>query len=263
MKKSQVQDEFIRKRIERQKRIRRRRLIISFYVFIVLLLCTGVVLSLTVFFPIEKLTVTGSAIYTQEEVLSVAEIKKDDNIFAINKNAVLNRLKKKLPYIEEIKLERQLPSTLKIKVYDAEEFASYVKNNAFFIVSKSGWVLSKKTEPPENLTKIYGVDIDCKIGTQLKFKNEDEEILVNSISDFLSQQKIQTDYINISDKLWLEVGVQGRFTVNLGTSNYIEEKIKHLSGMIKNIPQEKQGKINLSMWTTDNTQGTFTAENAE
>ena len=39
--------------------------------------------------------------------------------------------------------------------------------------------------------------------------------------------------------------------------NNLQEKIRHLSSMIKEIDPKKQGEINLSMWTSDNTQGTF------
>lgn len=263
MKKSQVQDEFIRKRMERQRRIRKRRLLISFFVFLFLLFCTGIVLSFTVFFPIEKLTVEGSAVYTQEQVLSVADIKKGDNIFAISKKSVLNKLKKELPYVEELEFKRELPSTLKIKIHDAEDFAMYVKKDIYYTVSESGWILCKNIEPSQNLFEIRGASVDCKVGTQIKFKKSEEEQLIKEITESLNQNELKINYIDISSKISLQVGVQDRFTVNIGTSNYLEEKVRHLTGMIKNIPEEKSGKIDLSMWTTDNTQGTFKAENAE
>ena len=63
--------------------------------------------------------------------------------------------------------------------------------------------------------------------------------------------------------LELKVKVENRFEVLLGTQNNLEEKVKHLGGMIREIDPEKQGKINLSMWTLDNPQGTFTQEVAE
>ena len=151
MKKTQVNDEFIRKRMERQKRIRKRRLIISFYILIFVLLCVGAVLSLTVFFPIEKLKVEGSAIYTQQEILSVADINTGDNLFAISKKTVLSRLKAKLPYVEKIEFERKLPGEFKIKVTDAEEFAVYKIKEEYYTVSEQGWVLKKSSQPSNKI----------------------------------------------------------------------------------------------------------------
>ncbi len=263
MKKTQVQDEFIRKRIERQKRIRKRRMLFGFFFFIILSICVAIVLSFTVFFPIENLTATGSAIYTDKEILSSAGIKKGDNLLAISEKAVLNQLKKKLPYIETVEFEKTLPSTLKVKVSDAEEFAAYSKKDVYYTVSESGWVLKKDTVAPENIYVVLGVDVECKVGTQIIFKDEETATLVKEISKSLLANEMHIDYIDVTDKVSIYIGVDDRFTVELGTSNFINEKINHLAGMIEKIPEENRGKINLSMWTTDNTQGTFKAENAQ
>ena len=58
--------------------------------------------------------------------------------------------------------------------------------------------------------------------------------------------------------LSITLQVDNRFEVNLGTSNYVNEKIKHLSGMIQKIDPSESGNIDLSMWTNDNSRGTFT-----
>ena len=68
---------------------------------------------------------------------------------------------------------------------------------------------------------------------------------------------IRVTRVDITDELAITVGVDGRFTVNLGTSNYIDKKFAHLSGMIKNMDASAAGKINLSMWTPSNTEGSF------
>ena len=85
MKKEVVRDEFIRKRMERQRKLRKRRLIAFFIVFIILLLCVGAVLSFTVFFPIDNISVKGSKIYSSQEILSKCNIGKGDNLFAVNR----------------------------------------------------------------------------------------------------------------------------------------------------------------------------------
>ncbi len=263
MKKTQVNDEFIRKRIERQRRIRKRRLLIFFFCFTVLLICVGIALCFTVFFPIERLSASGSAIYDSKQIINAAELEIGDNLFAISKSTVLKKLQKQLPYIESVELKRKLPSELNIKVKDAEEFAAYHIKNQYYIVSQSGWVLTKQNEASEKVPEILGVAAACEVGTEIEFKNSEQKDLIEQILQSLSAEELSIDYIDISDTLSLKVGVEGRFVVNIGTSNNIEEKIKHLAGMVESIPNEKRGKINLSMWTTDNTQGTFTAENAE
>ena len=63
--------------------------------------------------------------------------------------------------------------------------------------------------------------------------------------------------MDITDELAITVKAENRFNVNFGSANFLENKFAHLAGMIKNIGADKTGKINLSMWTNSQTQGTF------
>ncbi len=263
MKQERPQDEFIRKRMERQKKIRKRRLIISFVFLICLSLCVGVILSLTVFFPIENISISGSKVYNAEQILKKSGIEIGDNLFTVSASSVQSRLKSKLPYIESIAFERELPGTLKIKVKDSSEYACYLVKDKYYTVSKDNWVLSESESPPENIFVITGSKALCNVGSAVKFSDEETKVLMEELISALGQEKVEINAVDISDKVALKIEVDGRFSVNLGTSNNIPEKIKHLNSMIKEISPEKRGKINLSMWSTTNTKGTFIEEIAE
>ncbi|MBR2040689.1 MAG: FtsQ-type POTRA domain-containing protein [Clostridia bacterium] len=103
MKKEPVRDEFVKKRMERQKKIRKRRLTAFFIIFVILAVCTAVVLSFTVFFPIESIKITGSKIYSAEEILDASKIVKGDNLFAVSQKKTQTAIKHKLPFVDEIK----------------------------------------------------------------------------------------------------------------------------------------------------------------
>ncbi len=260
MKKEIQRDEFLRKRMERQRKIRKRRLTAFFIIFIIMLLCIGAVLSFTVFFPIQNINVKGSEIYSQEEILTASGIKKGDNLFAVSKDKTQNILKKKLPFVESVDFERSLPDSLKITVKDAVEFASYSVKGNYYKVSSSGWVLEKSTEKPENLLNII-CNVKCAVGNQIIYNDSAEKEILDNITAAFKEKNIKVNIIDISNQVAIELRVEDRFDVNLGTANNITEKINHLEGMIKSIKPESKGKINLSMWTNDNTKGHFTAEN--
>ncbi len=261
MKKEVVRDEFIRKRIERQRKIRKRRLVAFFIVFIILLLCVGVVLSFTVFFPIDNISVKGSKIYSAEEILAECEISKGDNLFAVSRAETERILKKKLPYIESVAFNRELPGSLKLTVKDAVEFAGYNVDDIYYIVSSENWVLEKSFEQPENLLLITANDVKCKVGSQIEFNDITQEEIISELTSVLKKEKINVTQIDTSNTLEIKLNVEGRLQVNLGTRNNITEKIKHLNGMLTKISEEKSGKINLSMWSNTNKNGTFIAEN--
>jgi len=258
LKKEVPRDEFIRKRMERQRRIRKRRLIAFFIFFIILSICVGITLSLTVFFPIEKINVKGSKIYSSEEILRFCDIEKGDNLFTVNSKSSEEKLRKSLPYVESIELERKLPNELTVKVKDAEEFACYKSGSRLYIVSKSGWVLKETDKIPKNIIGIKANGIKCEIGSMALFEDKEVKTVIDEITSALKEQNISINEIDITDTLSITVKVENRFEVELGNRNNITEKARHLAGMIKNIPEKKSGKINLSMWTSTNTQGTFT-----
>ena len=263
MNKKITQDEFLRKRAARQRKIRKRRLKIFFTFFVIFLIGLSVVLCLTVFFPIENLTAKGSALYKAEEIIKASDIELGDNLFALTEGGTLKKIRAKLPYIESLKFKRTLPGSLMITVKDADEYACYYDGKAYYTVSKSGWVLKKEYEPPENIFTVKGAKVDCKVGAAIVFKDEENRELTERIVESLSDEKLIINTVDITDKLSIVLRVDGRFNVDLGTANYIPEKIKHLASMVENIPEEKAGRINLSMWTNTNTQGTFVQETNE
>ena len=263
MKKNVTQDEFLRKRAERQRKIRKRRLKIFFTLFVVFLLALSAVLCLTVFFPIEELTAKGSALYKSEEIIKASEIELGDNLFALAKGRTLKKIKSELPYIESLEFKRKLPNSLTITVKDADEYATYYDGKAYYTVSKSGWVLKKDYEPPQNILTVIGAKVGCKVGTEIVFKDEERKALAEKTVEVLSEEKLLINSIDVTDKLSIILKVEDRFIVDLGTANFIPEKIRHLASMVENISEEKSGKINLSMWTNDNTQGTFVEESNE
>ena len=274
LKKEVVRDEFIRKRMERRRKIRKRRLITIFIVFVILLLCVGVLLSFTVFFPIDNISAKGSKIYSSKEILAECEITKGDNLFAVSRAETEKTLKKKLPYIyglggrdvrvediEGVTFERTLPGTLKLTVKDAVEFAGYKVDDVYYIVSSQDWVLYKSFDEPENLLIIIANDVKCKVGAKIEYKDTAQQEIISELTSILKQENIKATQIDTSNVLEIKLNVEGRLQVNLGTRNNITEKIKHLNGMLTKIPEEKSGKINLSMWSSTNKNGTFTAEN--
>lgn len=257
MKQDYGNDQFLQKRKERQKKIRKRRIKVFFILFMLVLLVTGAVLSLTVLFPIKNITAKGSKIYTAEQIIKYSGIEIEDNLFTVSEKHALNNLKKVLPFVENVELERSLPDTLNIKITDAKEYACYGINDKYYTVSKSGWVLAEYTEKPQNVILIICKNVKCKTGTVIELSEESSHNTAQTIIDELLKRKITVDYVDITEITSLKAKVNGRFLVNFGTSVDLEPKIKHLNSMMQEIGEKKTGIINLNMWNSQNTQGTF------
>ncbi len=257
MKSEPIRDEFLEKRKARQRKARRKHLITGFIALIVALVITAVALCLTVFFPITKINVSGSKIYTSDEIILNSDIKIGDNIFTFGEKNATKSLKSKLPFIEKIEFKRELPGTLTIKVSDATAYYCVLQNGAYYNVSKAGWVLEKTDEKNDGVFEIKTSKIKCAVGSEIVFEDEQSyQMLINTIK-LLEKNKIKIDYVDVTNSITIKAGVEGRFDVNFGTENYLENKIKHLKVSIENIGENKKGEINLSMWNDQNKQGTF------
>lgn len=251
-----MQSDINKRRASRQRIARRRRLKIAFIFFLIIALITLAIMCFTVFFPIKRINVSGSNIYSKSEVIKASGITTDDNLFVVSQEKIEKNIRKKLPYIDSVKLKRTLPDAVILTVVDAKEYAYYTHEDKFYILSSAGYVLKCQDEQPENVFEIITSGISGNVGEKAVYKNTAEEELINLLITELSNEQINIDKIDVSNILELNVMVDGRFDVYLGTNEYTHEKIAHLASMIQSIT-DRGGKINLSMWTPTNSQGTF------
>ena len=95
------------------------------------------------------------------------------------------------------------------------------------------------------------------VGKEVIFASEKTGELIQRLLVAVKERNLSVNAIDVSEELSIQMKVEGRFLVDLGTSNDLENKIGHLTAMIDSIDPEKTGKINLSMWTSAKTEGTF------
>lgn len=256
-----MQSDVERRRKARQRKARRRRLKIFFSFLIVISIITLAIMCFTVFFPIKRINVSGSEIYSKSEIIKASGLTTDDNLFVVSEEKIEETIRKKLPYIDSVKLKRHLPDAVILNVVDAKEYSCFKTDDRYYIISESGYVLSKQNECPKNVFEIITNGVKCTVGEQVEYKNLSEKELVSTLTDELSKNEINIDKIDVSNLLSISVSVENKFNVNLGTNEYMSEKIAHLKSMINSIG-DRSGEINLSMWTPENSQGSY-VDNAE
>lgn len=229
-----MQTDVKKRRAERQKIARRKRLIAVSLFLLIVSLITLVILCFTVFFPIKEVSVSGSEIYTEQQIIDAAQIESK-NLFTISKKNVENNIRKILPYVESIELKRVLPNKVTIAVKDAKEYAYYRSGENYFIISEIGYVLKQQSEPPESLFEIVTDGMSGNISEQVVYKNSDEEELVNTLISQLSAKNIAINKIDVTSTIQITLKVEDVFTVWLGTEDYIFEKIDCLATTIEDM----------------------------
>ena len=96
----------------------------------VLVICVAIIAALTLFFRVDAIQVSGQQRYTDEQVQAASGIQIGDNLFLLNKYDAAGRIVEELPYIEDTRINRNLPSTLVIEgvINEAVDLAKYFSN---------------------------------------------------------------------------------------------------------------------------------------
>ena len=237
---------------------RRRKIQIAVTLMSLGLLIIGVliILSCTVFFPITSISVSGSSLYENSQVVEASGIKMGDKLFAISEKKVRESLTTELPYIKNIELKRNLFDSVEIIVTETSDKFCYYQGSYFYTADYDNKALSAFEVKPEGVTEIYPPKLpEIKVGYVIDIGEEASEI-IKKICEILDEAEIKVDSINFETNSSINAVVEGRFNVNFGTMQDIENKAEHLRSMIPLIFEEHgsdvTGKINLSVWTSDN-----------
>lgn len=255
---SDTRDDINKRRAQRRKKIRKKRLRAFFEFTLVTAVAVMIVLSLTVLFPVKNVTASGSKLYSAEQISKASGINETCNIFTLPVREAEKNIRSILPYVDTVKIKRSLPDTVKIEVTDAEEYACYYIDGDYYAVSKRGYVLNKYSEQPQDTFLITCNGVECAVGSKVAFEKQSTEQLLDSLKSKLEGYGIAINAIDISEEYNIRLTVEDRFEAVLGEDADIDKKLAHLDSMIKNIAPERRGKIDLSMWTSTKSEGTFT-----
>lgn len=197
--------------------------------FLIVLISVGVVLSLTTFFKIETINVTGSGIYSTEEIIDNCGINKGENLFLIDKENCKAKLEKNLPYVYDVKIKKQLSSTINIEITDAKaEYSIQKEDKTFILLDDNFKVLDNAaTENVDGTINIINSEItNAENGSKIVFKDE-------NISDCLSKMSAVIKDINMTEATAISsssintnyIVYEGRITFSLGNCDNLESKV--------------------------------------
>ncbi len=243
------------KRALETKKRKKKNSLRKFIIWITLILsftAIGTVLSLTVFFSISTISVSGSKIYKDDEILSHCTIDTGENLFLADTQKAAQSLTKNLPYIYNAKIERKLPATIKITVTDAKVAYSIKNKDKTYILLDDNFKVLEHSAKKSKGIKILKADAKTvNPGSQVEFKNETTGECLNKLSAAIKEEnfkEITSIYsLNINDNY---VVYDNRIKFKLGNCNHLSDKIYQALAACE--------KLNAS---SPNVKGTMTVNN--
>ena len=209
------------KRRNTSRHHRRGRFSFLYKLLSILVICAAIIAALTLFFRVESVEVAGQQRYTAEEIRAAAGVEQGDNLFLLNKYDVARAITEKLPYIEEIRINRRLPATLCVEVKECAKPLALVQDGSAWLISTKGKIV-EQVEAEEAVN--YGVISGCglmtpAVGTQIALATEytaQQESLLDLLAALKDAGMLEkVDGIRLDDLSTLYLNYDGRFTVKL------------------------------------------------
>ena len=216
------------------------------------LVIVAVIFVMSVFFRVSDIQVRGNSHYTDEEIIRAIDIEEGDNLFFFDRFAALSRVFAKLPYIDEVSVERSLPNRVIITVSESRALAYIVLGEEKWTIDHSCKVLGKANDDElEGLIPIVGISPGTlMIGEPLETVDKNEEI-VAYIADVLDQLEARGLYtqvgrVDFSDPNQVEFTLGDKYVVRLGDSSNVEYKFGMLISVLSQLLEGDVGIINIS-----------------
>ncbi len=231
------------------KRSRRRRRGRSGYIFLVIVIAVAVMvtLSMTVFFNIKTIRVTGNAdSYTAEDVVNATGIAVGDNLVRLKTDEAEQRAIEALIHVESIDIVRKFPDTLEIQVQKCTPAYNVVYEYGTLIVSEHGRILDNSMDPQPGLVRIVGYNpSETTPGKQIAAVEERYDKVFSAFRDLIYEGDLTAPIVEIdmSDYNDIMVNFDNRIIFDMGNWSEISYKISFAEQIIAKQPADKEGYL--------------------
>lgn len=232
-------------------RYRKKRGGLLYTIVAVVLIAASVVAACTVFFRVETVTVEGNERYTQEEILSVASVELGANMILTPGEQIAQRIYRELPYVDRVEIQKRFPTTLKMKITEAQPVAVITGAASAWIIDAKGKLLEQADETlAQEYTKVTGLELlEPQQGELAQTTPENQKQLENltTLTQALAEHELMGEItsIDVSSQTEIIMVYDGRLTVKLLSSSDYGGKLNALKTIIAIAGEDGRGTVNM------------------
>lgn len=223
------------------RRRRRKKNMTLYYIMVFVIVVAAVLfMSRFVFFRIEEIKISGTDLYTREQIIAACGVNEGDNLFGTDIKEAEKVLSSLMVYADEVKVRRELPSTLKITIKQAVPQYCVFHNGLYFTVSESGRLLETGMQQPDSsLVLVSGFNIkDTTPGVKLRSTDQLKEKILADISDGAKKLEFKgITEIDLTDRTDIKIVYDNRIEVRLGSSYDLYFKLNYTKSVIDSLAE--------------------------
>ena len=223
-----------RKIAKKKKRVKR---IITWTSLALIIIAGAIFAFASPLFNITQIEVINTNLLSKDKVISLSGIKKDQNIFRFLKSDVIKKIKED-PYVQDVKINRQLPNKVQIDIEERQRNFSLEFLNGYAYINNQGYIL-EISQDKLNLPVIKGASTEennITPGKRLEQKDLEKLEVAIKIMTIAKENELdeKVTSIDISNKneyiLYLE---SEKKTVYLGNQENLTTKMLYTKKIIE------------------------------
>ncbi len=212
---------------------------------------------MSIVFRVSDIQVEGNEHYTDAEIIKAIDIEQGDNLFLFDRFAAISRVFAKLPYVEQVSVDRSLPNKVTVSVVECKALAYLQVGDEEWTIDHSCKILGKAAEGElESLIPIVGINPGTLMIGEKLLTADGDEALVDYLAQVLYQLQERglapmvnkIDFSN-PDAVKISYG-NGKYIINLGGSSNVEYKFGMIVSVMAQLKEGDVGTINVSDGTT-------------
>ncbi len=177
----------------RRKRQRRKNMIGYYILVIFLALAIGASLSVTLLFNIKEITISGTSIYENHDVISASGISAGDNLVRLSKENARTRILDTMTYIDDVIIKKNFPDKVYMEIIPSVEMACLhykdeTENRDGYVVVSENWRILSLDDKIENQNLVL---VKGYFPTKKDMEKAEKGILKEEVEDVVIEEKKQ------------------------------------------------------------------------
>lgn len=198
-------------------------------------------------FSVKKIEMNGASQFTTSALCEKIGLSKGDNLLLFSKGRAEKTLEKS-PYIASAKLSAKLPHTMKITIKERKARGYVPYMGSYLYIDEEGRVLEVAGSCRDALPLVKGLKFDSFTeGEILPVQNTDALAVILEISQLMEKYELLDEVVEIDVSKPKDIyAYVNQVQIHLGNMTNGDMKIQYMQQIVKTIPKEDRGILDLS-----------------
>lgn len=247
---SQTRQRRIKETALRREKRKKKNYAFVYALLVVFSIAAALMATVMIFFKVETVVVSGNTKYEDKQIIADSGIAEQMNMFNIPSKQAVKTIKEKYPYIEDVKIKRNLPTEIEIAITEEKPIGFIKNDDGYTVLAESGKILEETTFDTSNIPMIKGLDVSgMKKGDYIDENGGSSKqlnILKKITSEFEKIGYADFDVVDMVDIYDIKLYYKDKYQIVLGSESELDYKAAGVKKLLDDELKGFSGVINVS-----------------